>query len=155
MDDMTIITTTKTCTKHLPDKLQDNLAHLKIKLSISIVKGQLANERFCISGEKYHSAALNDAEQVEQLAGHNQRPQADQQHTLSRQTEVVLLPLWAATPSNVANYYLQGHPNPRQLSGKTGECSSRKWDGLPRCMSSVGVYVNGALSLPISSLVEE
>lgn len=31
----------------------------------------------------------------------------------------------------------------------------RKWLGLPRCMSSVGLYSNGALSLPISSLMEE
>lgn len=31
----------------------------------------------------------------------------------------------------------------------------RKWLGLPRCLSSIGLYGNGALSLPISSLVEE
>ncbi|KAL6462976.1 hypothetical protein MHYP_G00293980 [Metynnis hypsauchen] len=31
----------------------------------------------------------------------------------------------------------------------------RRWLGLPRCMSSVGLYVDGPLSLPISSLTEE
>lgn len=31
----------------------------------------------------------------------------------------------------------------------------RKWLGLPRCLSSIGLYGNGALSLPVSSLVEE
>ena len=31
----------------------------------------------------------------------------------------------------------------------------RKWLGLPRCLSSIGLYENGALSLLLSSLVEE
>lgn len=31
----------------------------------------------------------------------------------------------------------------------------RKWLGLPRCLSNVGLYSNRVLSLPISSLVEE
>lgn len=31
----------------------------------------------------------------------------------------------------------------------------RKWLGLPKCLSSIGIYVNRALSLSISSLVEE
>lgn len=31
----------------------------------------------------------------------------------------------------------------------------RKWLGLPRCLSSIGLYGNGALSLPVSSLVED
>lgn len=31
----------------------------------------------------------------------------------------------------------------------------RKWLGLPKCFSSVGLYSDGALSLPISSVVEE
>lgn len=31
----------------------------------------------------------------------------------------------------------------------------RKWLGLPKCLSSVGLYSDRILSLPISSLVEE
>lgn len=31
----------------------------------------------------------------------------------------------------------------------------RKWVGLPRCLTSIGLYGNGALSLPISRLMEE
>lgn len=31
----------------------------------------------------------------------------------------------------------------------------RKWLGLPKCLSSVGLYRDGVLSLPVSSLVEE
>lgn len=31
----------------------------------------------------------------------------------------------------------------------------RKWLGLPKSVSSIGLYSNGALSLPISSLVED
>lgn len=54
MDDMRIITTTKPCTECLLDKLQDNInwAQLRIKpVASPSLKGQLANETFCISGE--------------------------------------------------------------------------------------------------------
>ncbi len=57
MDDMTTITTTNTCTKRLLYKLQGNIrwARMEIKpskcRSISIIKGQIVNERFCINDE--------------------------------------------------------------------------------------------------------
>lgn len=31
----------------------------------------------------------------------------------------------------------------------------KKWLGLPRCLSSIGLYGHGALELPVSSLTEE
>lgn len=46
---------------------------------------------------------------------------------------------------------------PSDLCHETGELVNaevRKWLGLPRCLSSIGLYGNGALSLPISSLME-
>ncbi|TWW62662.1 hypothetical protein D4764_04G0013090 [Takifugu flavidus] len=86
MDDMTTITTTRACTKRLLDKLQKNIqwARMEIKPiksgSISIVKGQLANERFHINEPvptilekpieslgRWYSAELKDSKQVEQL----------------------------------------------------------------------------------------
>lgn len=57
MDDMTTITTTNACTKRLLYKLQENIrwARMEIKpsksRSISIVKGQIVNERFHINDE--------------------------------------------------------------------------------------------------------
>ncbi|KAL1273018.1 hypothetical protein QQF64_028880 [Cirrhinus molitorella] len=87
MDDMTTVTTTNACTKRLLDKLQGNIkwARMEIKpnksRSISIVKGQLTNERFQINNEpiptvlekpikslgRWYSAELKDSKQVEQL----------------------------------------------------------------------------------------
>ncbi|CDQ81793.1 unnamed protein product [Oncorhynchus mykiss] len=57
MDDMTTLTTTAACTRRLLAKLQDNIkwAQMKIKpsksRSISIVKGQLKDVRFCIGDD--------------------------------------------------------------------------------------------------------
>lgn len=57
MDDMTTITTIRACTKRLLDKLQKNIqwARMEIKPSksgsISIVKGQLAIDRFHMNNE--------------------------------------------------------------------------------------------------------
>ncbi|KAJ8409026.1 hypothetical protein AAFF_G00240470 [Aldrovandia affinis] len=31
----------------------------------------------------------------------------------------------------------------------------KKWLGLPRCLSNIGLYGHGALELPVSSLTEE
>ncbi|XP_039679282.1 uncharacterized protein LOC120573558 [Perca fluviatilis] len=87
MDDMTTITTTNACTKRLLYKLQGNIrwARMEIKpsksCSISIVKGQSANERFHINDkpipttlekpikslDRLYNPDLKDSEQVEQL----------------------------------------------------------------------------------------
>ena len=32
---------------------------------------------------------------------------------------------------------------------------ARKWLGLPKCFSNIGLYGRGILELPVSSLVEE
>ncbi|XP_063049584.1 MAP/microtubule affinity-regulating kinase 3-like [Engraulis encrasicolus] len=64
MDDMTTITTTPACTKRLLDKLQGNIqgARMAIKpsksRSLSIVKGQLTNERFHVNNEPIPNSFL-------------------------------------------------------------------------------------------------
>ena len=176
MDDMTTITTTSACTKRLLDKLQGNIkwARMEIKpsksRSISIVKGQLANERFHINNEpiptvlekpikslgRWYSAELKDSKQVEQL----------RQDTISglKQINNTALPgklkLWCFQfgllprlmwPISIYEVALS-HANRLERLVNT---QVRKWLGLPRCLSSIGLYGNGALSLPISSVVEE
>lgn len=55
MDDMTVITTTKPCTRRLLQKLQENIQWARMDFkpskshSISIVKGQLTGEWFHLS----------------------------------------------------------------------------------------------------------
>ncbi|KAJ8016037.1 hypothetical protein DPEC_G00002970 [Dallia pectoralis] len=87
MDDMTTLTTTAACTRRLLGKLQENIkwARMKIKpnksRSISIVKGQLKNVRFCIGYDpiptaseqpvkslgRWYNASLGDKDQVQQM----------------------------------------------------------------------------------------
>lgn len=86
-DDMTIITTTKPCTRRLQQKLQENIHWARMEFkpskshSISIVKGQVIAEQFHISDEpipsvlekpikslgRWYNADLNYFHQLEQL----------------------------------------------------------------------------------------
>ena len=176
MDDMTTITTTSACTKRLLDKLQGNIewARMEIKpsksRSISIVKGQLTNERFHVNNEpiptvlekpvkslgRWYSAELKDSKQLEQL----------KQDTINglKQINSTALPgklkLWCFQfgllprlmwPISIYEVTLS-HANRLE---RLVNVQVRKWLGLPRCLSSIGLYGNGVLSLPISSLVEE
>ncbi len=138
--------------------------------SISIVKGQIVNERFLINGEpiptilekpikslgRWYNIDLKDAEQVEQL----------KQDTISglKQINSTALPgklkVWCFQfgllprlmwPISIYEVTLS-HANRLE---RLVNAQVRKWLGLPRCLSSIGLYGNGALSLPISSLVEE
>ena len=176
MDDMTTITTTIACTKRLLEKLQGNIkwARMEIKpsksRSISIVKGKLTNERFQVNNDpiptvlekpikslgRWYNAELRDSEQVEQL----------RQDTIIglKQINKTALPgklkLWCFQfgllprlmwPMSIYEVTLSHVKRlERLVNGQV-----RKWLGLPRCLTSIGLYSNGALSLPISSLVEE
>ncbi|KAL1263729.1 hypothetical protein QQF64_006468 [Cirrhinus molitorella] len=176
MDDMTTITTTSACTKRLLDKLQGNIkwARMEIKpnksRSISIVKGQLTNERFQINNEpiptvlekpikslgRWYSAELKDSKQVEQLrqdtiSGLNKINNTDLPGKLKLWCfQFGLLPrlMW---PISIYEVTLT-HANRLE---RLVNAQVRKCLGLPRCLTSIGLYGNGALSLPISSLVEE
>ncbi len=65
MDDMTTLTTTAASTRRLLEKLQENIkwAQMKIKpnksRSISIVKGQLKNVKFCIGDDPIQQCRSN------------------------------------------------------------------------------------------------
>lgn len=105
---------------------------------------------------RWYSAELKDSEQVEQL----------RQDTISglKQINNTALPgklkLWCFKfgllprlmwPISIYEVTLS-HVNRLE---RLVNAQVRKWLGLPRCLSSIGLYGNGALSLPISSLVEE
>ncbi len=176
MDDMTTITTTNACTKRLLYKLQGNIGWARMEIkpsksrSISIIKGQIVNERFYINDEpiptilekpikslgQWYNTDLKDAEQVEQLM----------QDTISglKQINSTALPgklkIWCLQfgllprlmwPISMYDVTLSHANRLEQLVN----VQVRKWLGLPRCLSNIGLYGYGALSLPISSLVEE
>ncbi|KAK0148024.1 hypothetical protein N1851_012273 [Merluccius polli] len=132
--------------------------------------GQLTNLRFHIHDEpiptilekpikslgRWYYPGLKDAEQVEQL----------RQDTISglKQINTTALPgklkLWCFQfgllprlmwPISIYEVTLSHAKRLERLVN----VQVRKWLGLPRCLSSIGLYGNGALSLPISSLVEE
>ncbi|XP_016090515.1 polycystic kidney disease protein 1-like 2 [Sinocyclocheilus grahami] len=176
MDDVTTITMTKACTKRLLDKLQENIrwAQMEIKpgksRSISIIKGRLTNDRFCIAGEPiptvmekpfkslrhWYTADLKDSKHVEQL----------RQETVSglKRINGTALPgklkqwcfqfgflPWLMWPIYIYKLILSHAKHLERLVST----QLRKWIGLPRCFSSIGLYGNGAISLPFSSLVEK
>ncbi len=167
---------TNACTKRLLYKLQGNNRWTRMEIkpsksrSISIIKGQIVNERFYINDEpiatilekpikslgRWYNTDLKDAGQVEQL----------KQDTISglKQINSTALPgklkLWCLQfgllphlmwPISMYEVTLS-HANRLE---RLVNVQVRKWLGLPRCLSSIWLYGNGALSLPISSLVEE
>lgn len=176
MDDMTIITTTKPCTGHLLQKLQENIQWARMELksskshSISVVKGQLAGERFYISNEpiptvleksikslgRWFNADIRDTHQLEQLwqdTANGFRQINNKEHPRKLKFwcfQLGLLPrfLWLLTMYEVS----LTHDNKLE---RLVNSHVRKCLGLPKCLSRVGLYRKGALSLPISSLVEE
>ncbi|KAL7868614.1 hypothetical protein SRHO_G00099980 [Serrasalmus rhombeus] len=104
----------------------------------------------------WYNATLNDTEQIEQL----------RQDTISGLKQINntglpgklklwcfqfgLLPclMWPITIYEVTSSHIS------RLE-RLVNAQVRRWLVLPRCMSSVGLYVDGPLSLPISSLTEE
>ncbi|XP_025760230.1 uncharacterized protein LOC112844845 [Oreochromis niloticus] len=138
--------------------------------SISIIRGKLTAEQFYISREpiptvlekpikslgQWYNADLNDTWQLEQL----RQNLADDLQRINNTAlpgklklwcfQFWLLPrlLWPLTMYEVS----LNHANrlERLVSSYV-----KKWLGLPKCLSSIGLYSDGILSLPIPSLVEE
>lgn len=73
-------------------------------------------------------------------AGYNQWPPENQQHCSSRQAEALVLSI-QIDASTVDSYHLWGHTMSRTMAGKISGLKRFSW--------------NGALSLPMSSLVQE
>ncbi len=176
MDDMTILTTTKACTRRLLNKLQENIqwARMEIKpsksRSISIVKGKLSEHRFYVGEEpiptvaekpvkslgRWYHATLKDSEQVDQLG----------QDTMSGLESINKTML----PGRLKLWCLQFGLLPRLMWPLTiyevpiskveklervVSSFAKKWLGLPRCFTNIGLYGRGILEIPISSLTEE
>uniref|UniRef100_A0A3B3B355 Reverse transcriptase domain-containing protein n=1 Tax=Oryzias melastigma TaxID=30732 RepID=A0A3B3B355_ORYME len=176
MDDMTLITTTKPCTRRLLQKLQENIQWARMEFkpgksrSISVVKGQVVNEQFYIRDEpiptilekpikslgRWYNADLKDTQQVEQLRQNT----ADCLKKIDNTSlpgklklwcyQFGLLPrlIWPLTMYEVS----LSHANRLE---RLVNSYVRKWLGVPNCLSSVGLYSDGVLSLPVPSLVEE
>lgn len=176
MDDLTTLTTTKACTARLLGKLQENieLARMKIKpsksRSISIVKGKLLDHRFHIGEEpiptisekpvkslgRWYDASLKDKEQVEQL----RKEVASGLENIDRSLLPGKLKLWCMQygllPRLLWPLTLYEVPLSKvEKLERVVNAYARKWLGLPRCLSSIGLYGKGMLHLPISSLAEE
>ena len=176
MDDMTVITTTKPCTRRLLQKLEENIQWARMDFkpsksrSISIVRGQLTGERFHISGEpiptllekpikslgRWYNADLRDTQQIEQL----RQDTANGLRQINNTSLPGKLKLWCLQFGLLPR--LQWPLTMYEVSichanrlERLVNSHVRKWLGLPKCFSSVGLYSDGALSLPISSVVEE
>ena len=176
MDDMTTLTTTAACTRRLLGKLQENIkwARMKIKpnksRSISIVKGQLKNVKFCIGDDpiptvseqpvkslgRWYNASLRDKDQVQQV-------KQDITNSLENINKTLL-------PGKLKLWCLQFGLLPRvmwpltiyELPITTVEKMERtmtsyvkKWLGAPCCLTNISLYGKGVLELPITSLTEE
>ena len=176
MDDMTTLTSTIPCTKRLLGKLHTNITWARMKFkpsksrSISIIKGKVVDQRFCI-GEtpipmvseqpvkslgRWYNANLKDADQVDQLREQTIKGLVTIDKTLLPGKLKVwclqfgLLPrlMWPLTIYEVPITKVE------KLE-RTISSYIKKWLGLPRCLSNIGLYGHGALELPVSSLTEE
>lgn len=168
MDDLTTLTTMVATTNRLLEKLHQNITGTRMKLkaskcrSISIVKGQVAYQGFYVGRipiqmtseipvkclGQWYDVKLKDMEQFEQLKkdtitymDHINKTLLPGKHKLGC-FQLGILPriLWPLTV-----YEIQ-----RVVSTQL-----KQWLGVPRCLSSIGLYGNGKLELPIAGAVEE
>lgn len=176
MDDLTTLTSTVPCTKRLLGKLQENIEWARMRFkpsksrSISIVAGKITKQRFHI-GEtpiplvseqpvkslgRWYSDSLSDVEQYSQI-----RDQAVKGLLAIDGTPLPgRLKLWCLQfgllPRLMWPLTVYEVPISRvETLERTVSSFVRKWLGLPRCLTSVALYNDGALSLPVSSLTEE
>ena len=176
MDDMTTMTTTVPCTRRLLGKLQENITGARMKFkpsksrSISIVKGKLVEERFYINQEpiptvtekpikslgRWYDAKLKDSDQAHELRQELVKGlQVIDKSMLPGKLKIWclqfgLLPrlMWPLTMYDITLTRVEKME--RMISSHL-----RKWLGAPRCLSSVALYGQGLLQLPLSSLTEE
>ena len=176
MDDMTTLTSTVACTKHLLGKLQANIAWARMKFKpsksrrISIVNGKLVDQRFHIKDTpiplvselpvkslgRWYNASLKDKDQSDQLREETIKGLVSIDKTsLPGKLElwclqIGLLPrmMWPLTVYEIPMTKV------KKLE-RTVSSYIKKWLGLPRCLSNIGLYGHGALEMPVSSLTEE
>ena len=176
MDDMTTLTTTAACTRRLLAKLQDNIkwARMKIKpsksRSISIVKGQLKDVRFCIGDDpiptvseqpvkslgRWYNESLRDKDQVQQI----RQDIADGLENINKTLLPGKLKLWCLQFGLLPRvmWPLTVYEVPITTVEKMERTITsyvKKLLGVPRCLSNICLYGKGVLELPLTSLTEE
>ncbi|XP_078458809.1 uncharacterized protein LOC144723905 [Lampetra planeri] len=176
MDDITTLTTTVPCTRRLLRKLEENISWARMKIkpsksrSISIVKGVLCDLKFFIGDDqiptvseqpvkslgRWYDASLKDKDQVQQLRkdissslqsiDNTQLPGKLKAWCL----QFGLLPrvLWP-----LAVYEVPISTVEKMERGVTSYL--KKWLGVPRCLTTIDLYGDGVLKLPLTSLTEE
>ena len=157
MHDITTLTTTVPCTRRLLGKLEENItwAHMKIRpsksRSISVVKGVLSDLRSFIGGDPIPMVFKQPVKSLWcKLEGqrpsetavqrHQQRPTVHRQHPTAWEVKDLVPAVWASTPGVVAPCSLWG---PHLDSG------------VPQCLTTIGLYGDGVLKLPLISLSED
>ncbi len=166
MDDLTTLTTTVPCTKRLLEKLHQNITWARMKLkpskcrSISIVKGQVTDQRFHVgvtpvptvsempvkSLGRWYDAKLKDTEQFEHLKNYTSMYMERIKKTLLPGKlklwcfQFGILPrlLWPLTVYEIPVTKVEKLE--RLIS-----IQLKQWLGIPRCLSSVGLYGHGKL----------
>lgn len=176
MDDITTLTTTVPCTRRLLRKLEENISWARMKIkpsksrSISIVKGTLSDLKFFIGEDaiptvseqpvkslgRWYDASLKDKDQVQQL----------RKDIISGLQSIDNTQL----PGKLKSWCLQFGLLPRMLwplavyevpistvekLERTVTGYIKKWLGVPRCLTTIGLYGDSILKLPLSSLTEE
>ena len=176
MDDMSTLTSTVACTKHLLGKLQANIACARMKFkpsksrSISIVKGKLVDQRFHIKDTPislvselpvkslgcWYNVSLKDADQSDQLREDTIKGLV----TIDKTSLPGKLKLWCLQfgllPRMMWPLMVYTIPMIKvEKLERTVSSYIKKWLGLPCCLSNIGLYRHGALELPVSSLTKE
>ncbi|KAK0146192.1 Retrovirus-related Pol polyprotein from type-2 retrotransposable element R2DM [Merluccius polli] len=176
MDDITTLTTTVPCTRRLLRKLEENISWARMKIkpsksrSISIVKGVLSDLKFFIGDDsiptlsempvkslgRWYDSSLKDKDQVQQLhkdissglqsIDHTQLPGKLKAWCL----HFGLLPrvLWPLAVYEVPISTVENME--RKVT-----CYLKKWLGVPQCLTTISLYGDGVLKLPLTSLTEE
>ena len=176
MDDMTTMTTTVACTNRLLGKLTNNIEWARMQFkptksrSISIIKGKVVDKTFFINGEaiptvsekpvkslgRWYDGDLKDTvrvgevrqQAVEGLKSIDSCALAGKLKLWCFQFGVLPRLLWPLTVYEVSLTTVE------KLEALISSYI-RKWLGVPRCLSRVGLYGKGILQLPVSALTEE
>ncbi|MGH0118129.1 UNVERIFIED_CONTAM: hypothetical protein FKN15_044431 [Acipenser sinensis] len=173
MDDVTTMTTTVACTNWLLGKLTNNIEWAQMQFkptksrSISIIKGKVVDKMFYINGEaiptvsvkslgRWYDGDLKDTvrvgevrqQAVEGLKSIDSSALPGKLKLWCFQFGLVPRLLWPLTMYEVSLTTLE------KLEALISSYI-RKWLGVPRCLSRVGLYGKGILQLPVSALTEE
>ena len=176
MDDMTTMTTTVACTNRLLGKLTNNIEWARMQFkptksrSISIIKGKVVDKTFFINGEAIPTVSEKPVKSLGRWYDGDLKDTVRVGEVRQQAVEGLKSIDSSALPGKLKLWCFQFGLLPRllwpltvyEVSLTTVEklealISSyiRKWLGVPRCLSRVGLYGKGILQLPVSALTEE